>query len=36
MYARVVTAVALSLATPGNGDEPGFAFMVGPNGAISQ
>jgi hypothetical protein len=22
--------------TPGNGDEPGFAFAVAPNGAISQ
>ena len=22
--------------TPGNGDEPGFAFMVAPNGTISQ
>ncbi len=22
--------------TPGNGDEPGFALTVGPNGAISQ
>jgi hypothetical protein len=22
--------------TPGNGDEPGFAFSIGPNGAISQ
>ena len=23
-------------ATPGNGDEPGFAFSIAPNGAISQ
>jgi hypothetical protein len=22
--------------TPGNGDEPGFAFTVTPNGAVSQ
>ena len=22
--------------TPGNGDEPGFAFSIAPNGAISQ
>jgi hypothetical protein len=22
--------------TPGNGDEPGFAFTIAPNGAISQ
>jgi hypothetical protein len=22
--------------TPGNGDEPGFAFSIAPNGTISQ
>jgi len=22
--------------TPGNGDEPGFALVVGPNGSVSQ
>jgi hypothetical protein len=28
--------VAQNATTPGNGDEPGFAFTVVPNGTISQ
>jgi hypothetical protein len=28
--------VVQNTTTPGNGEEPGFAFTVGPNGTITQ